>query len=98
MRKAMKILLLTLTLLLVLIWHFRLPYAKEIKYKGYRAFVMVYSVKHRSDLNAEFVIITKVRDEITVEIIRGAGIENVSRLEGVKAKQYLIDADLDYGE
>ena len=55
---------------------------------------MVYHVGNRPKLKAKYVIITRVKKQIIVEIVKGPGPENVIRLEGEEAKRFLYEANL----
>jgi hypothetical protein len=88
----MGILITLLLILCALTWYYRLPFIKKI---GDVGFVMVYHVKHLPELEAEFVIITKMRGRLIVEI-KGVGEEAVIKLENDEAKDYLDKAGLEY--
>lgn len=76
-----------LVFLLVINWYYRLPHYRSL---GSRGYIVTYYVGHRPELRAQYVIISRVDGHIVVEIIRGAGSENVERLDGKAAEAYLV--------
>jgi flagellar biogenesis protein FliO len=93
MKKVTGALFIILVLIAMLTWHYRKPFLRSFGKKG---FVMVYHVGDRPMLKAKYVIITRVKKRVIVEIIKGPGIENVVRLEGEEAKRFLREANLEY--
>ena len=63
---------------------------------GVDSFVLVYHTGHRPDLYADYVVVTKMKNKLVVEIIHGPGIDNITRLENQKARHYLLDHGMDY--
>lgn len=94
-KRAMSVLIPILILLLAFTWYYGRPFVKRL---GHHGFVMVYNVENRSDVEAKFVIITKIGNRLIVEVIEDIDEENVFKLEGVEAKHFLDELELEYDE
>ena len=95
MKRVVNFLFIALILILAFTYHYRLPYTKH--FMNNRGLVTVYNVSDRPELEAEIIIVTKIDERLTVEVIKGPGPENVIMLKGEAAKRYLINTDLDGG-
>ena len=95
MKRVVNFLFVALILILASTYYYRLPYVKH--FMNDRGLIMVYNVSNRPELEAEIVIITRIDERLTVEVIKGPGPENAIMLEGEAATRYLIDTDLDGG-
>jgi hypothetical protein len=70
--------------------YYRQPFVKQIKHVK----ITVHAVQYRPNLNAEYIVIIRVRGKLTVEIIRGPGQKNTQVIKGQKAQEYLENVGL----
>jgi len=64
-----------------------------------KAYVVVLYSGNETDFKpAEYIIVTRLNDDLTVELINGAGIENVKILKNLDAEAYLTNHSIDLTE
>jgi len=64
-----------------------------------KSYVVVLYSGNESDFSpAEYIVISKLKDELTVELIEGAGVSGVQVLKDDKARDYLVSHDISLDE
>ena len=88
-KKESRVFILFLAFLLLILAsiasYYRRPYVKHFP----NGSITVHQVEHRSDIDAKFVVVTRIGSSVIVEVLQNPGEENTKVLKGGEAEAFL---------